>query len=172
TELGLLEHAMRRFCALKLTDTQRRVVAQLEARRASDDILSPIEVADRRDAVDDWLAARGLDGVDARPLAETGIVEADLEALAEAVPEALETVLTHISIGRNVRQLTDEIGTAAARIHALVDAVKGFTYVNQQTVPQPVAIGRGLSDTITVLGSKARAKSVEVELQVADDLPT
>jgi len=64
-----------------------------------------------------------------------------------------------------------EIETAATRIHTLVAAVKGFTYVNQQATLMPIAIGQGLSDTITVLRSKARTKSVEVELRVPDRLP-
>jgi signal transduction histidine kinase len=49
--------------------------------------------------------------------------------------------------------------------------VKGFTYVNQQMTPQPVAIGRGLADTVTVLRPKAKSKSVTVSLQVADPMP-
>jgi signal transduction histidine kinase len=34
-----------------------------------------------------------------------------------------------------------------------------------------VAIGKGLADTLTVLGAKARGKSVTVSLRVPDDLP-
>jgi signal transduction histidine kinase len=80
-------------------------------------------------------------------------------------------VLGHVVAGLTVRQIAAEIDAAASRIHALVTAVKGFTYVNQQATLQPIAIGRGLSDTITVLKSKAKEKSVEVRLQVPDDLP-
>src|SRR6185436_3201941 len=72
---------------------------------------------------------------------------------------------------QNIRRLAAEIHTAASRIHTLVAAVKGFTYVNQQATPQPVAIDRGLSDTVTVLRSKAKEQSVDVELQVAPNLP-
>ena len=43
--------------------------------------------------------------------------------------------------------------------------------MNQQSTLQPVAIGRGLSDTVTVLRSKARAKSVAVDVVVPADLP-
>ena len=80
-------------------------------------------------------------------------------------------MLEHVTTGQSVRQLAEEIETAAERIHSLVAAVKGFTYVNQQATPQPVSIGRGLADTVTVLRSKAKAKSVNVSVQVADHLP-
>ena len=43
--------------------------------------------------------------------------------------------------------------------------------MNQQATRQPLAIARGLSDTITVLGTKAKSNSVTVDLQVAPDLP-
>ncbi len=127
---------------------------------------APIELADRQDALDDWLDAHDVDGVDAEPLARSGLVPADLDALAAAVGvERVGVVLAHESAQRAVRQLATEIDTAASRIHSLVAAVKGFTYVNQQATLMPIAIGQGLSDTITVLRSKARTKSVDVELQ-------
>ena len=81
-------------------------------------------------------------------------------------------VLLHEATLQAVRQLASEIDTAATRIHSLVAAVKGFTYVNQQATPLPIAIGQGLADTITVLRSKARLKSVEIDLRVPDQLPT
>jgi signal transduction histidine kinase len=80
-------------------------------------------------------------------------------------------VLAQLSASLSVRQLVTEIDTASSRIHTLVAAVKGFTYVNQQATLQPIAIGRGLADTITVLRSKARSQQVEIDLRVPDDLP-
>ena len=43
--------------------------------------------------------------------------------------------------------------------------------MDQSNVPAPVAIGQGLEDTVAVLRSKARAKSVTVNIQVEADLP-
>jgi signal transduction histidine kinase len=71
-----------------------------------------------------------------------------------------------------VQQLAAEIATSATRIHSLVQAVKGFTYLNQQATLQPIAIGQGIVDTVTVLRSKAKEKSVEVKARIPDDLPT
>jgi signal transduction histidine kinase len=85
--------------------------------------------------------------------------------------DKMAPVLSHIATGQNVRRLVSEISMAAERIHALVDAVKGFTHMDQETMLKPIEIGRGLSDTITVMASKARSKNVDVTLEVAPDLP-
>jgi signal transduction histidine kinase len=68
-------------------------------------------------------------------------------------------------------QLASEIEAAASRIHNLVAAVKGFTYMDQATMPKPVDVGQGLSDTLAVLNAKARGKQVGVSLAVETDLP-
>ena len=68
-------------------------------------------------------------------------------------------------------RLASEIETAASRIHNLVAAVKGFTYMDQSTMPKPVDVRQGLADTLAVLNAKARGKSVGVSLDVAADLP-
>ena len=70
-----------------------------------------------------------------------------------------------------MRTLSREIETAATRIHDLVGAVKGFTYMDHAPTPEPVDIRRGITDTLTMLGAKTRAKSVEVSVEFADDLP-
>ncbi len=111
-------------------------------------------------------------GLDPAPLAEAGLAPADLDRLSNAVGVGnVAPVLGQLSASLSVRQLVTEIDTAASRIHTLVAAVKGFTYVNQQATLQPIAIGRGLEDTITVLRSKARSQQVEIDLRVPDDLP-
>jgi signal transduction histidine kinase len=43
--------------------------------------------------------------------------------------------------------------------------------MDRHGVPEPVDVARGLSDTLAMLDSKARAKSVIVRLETAPDLP-
>jgi signal transduction histidine kinase len=50
-------------------------------------------------------------------------------------------------------------------------AVKGFTHMGQAMVAERVDPGRGLSDTVTVLNSKVREKSVTVAMDLKADLP-
>lgn len=172
-QLSALDEATKRFCALNLSDAQCAHIEALRNERTSAPVaLASLALADREDALANWCVAHGVTGVDAEPLAESGFDDADLDALSAWVgADKVGGVLAHMSTGLSVRRLAAEIDTAASRIHTLVAAVKGFTYVNQQATLQPIAIGRGLSDTVTVLRSKAKFTSVAVELQVAANLP-
>ena len=51
------------------------------------------------------------------------------------------------------------------RISGLVAAIKGFTHMDQATVAEPVDLASGLGNTVAVLKSKARAKSVAVTVE-------
>jgi signal transduction histidine kinase len=172
-ELSILEEATKRFCALKLSDHQCTAIAAFGARLPAAPLaLPPLERADRQDAIEGWLDEHDVVGVNVAPLAESGFGRSDLDELSASVGvDKVGTVLAQLAAAKSVSRLAADVHTAASRIHTLVAAVKGFTYVNQQATLQPIAIGRGLSDTITVLRSKARMKSVEVDLVVPDNLP-
>jgi signal transduction histidine kinase len=57
------------------------------------------------------------------------------------------------------------------RISGLVAAIKGFTHMDQAVVAGPVDLEQGLSNTIAVLGAKARARSATVVMQAEPGLP-
>ena len=57
------------------------------------------------------------------------------------------------------------------RISGLVAAIKGFTHMDQATVAEPVDLIQGLSNTVAVLRSKARAKSAAVVVEAEPGLP-
>ena len=176
TQIAVLDDATQRFCALGLSDGQTRRIATLRDERSGTPVaLAPLELADRLDELDDWLATHlgsAASRVDVPVLARTGFTVSDLDAVRALVAgHQLADVLAHESALQSARQLASEIDTAATRIHTLVAAVKGFTYVNQQGTLMPVAVAQGLTDTVTVLRSKASGKAVEVEVQVPDGLP-
>ncbi|HSD48660.1 MAG TPA: HAMP domain-containing sensor histidine kinase, partial [Actinomycetota bacterium] len=50
-------------------------------------------------------------------------------------------------------------------------AVKGFTHMDQATIAEPVDLAPSLGNTVAVLKSKARAKSVSVSVKLEPDLP-
>ena len=161
--------------ALRLSSEQLAMIATLRSRchepgaRSS---LTTLERADREDAIAGWLARHGLRGVTAEELVETALTVESLDDLARTLgDDALAFALKSIGAGHQTRVLASEVEIAASRIHSLVAAVKGFTYMDQTRIPQPVAVGKGLADTLAVLGAKARSKSVAVTIQVADDLP-
>jgi signal transduction histidine kinase len=133
---------------------------------------SPLERADHEEAIANWLDGHGTDPAAAEPLADTGVSLDALDALAAAVdPQTLDAALRWIAAGCAVRRLALEIETSATRIHDLVAAVKGFTYMDRHAAPAEVDVGQGLRDTVAVLASKARGKSVGITIDVDPDLP-
>jgi signal transduction histidine kinase len=169
------ERATRALGASRLTDLQ---LAALDSVRASClatralGVLSPIQEAERENAISGWLADHGLSEAIAGPLAETAVTLEALDGIAEAVHgPALDAVLRWAAAGCSVRAIAAELQDAAMRISGLVLAIKGFTHMDQATVAEPVDLTSSLGNTVTVLKSKARTRSVAVAVQVEPGLP-
>ena len=169
--LSDVEEATRQLAAAKLSDAQ---IAAIEAARAASTGLvswSTVQRADREDEISAWLSDHDLNDESAAALADTCLAISTLDKLAENVSgTALEATLQWISAAAAVRTLTSEIGTASSRIHELVAAVKGFSYMDHAPTPEPVDIRRGIMDTFTMLGAKARSKSIKISTTFADNL--
>ena len=135
-------------------------------------VLLPLEQEDREDSIARWLRAHQADEAVAEQLADTDLTFDMLDELARSMQgPALNTGLRWIAATCATRRLTLEIQKAASRICELVSAVKGFTQMDRASVPEAVDLGRGLSNTLAVLGSKAKGKSVGVSLNIEKDLP-
>ena len=169
------ERAARALGAARLTDSQLAIVDGVRESCAATSewgVWSPIEQAEREEAMADWLADRGLDTAMAEALADTAVTFEGLDRLAGAVDgPALDAALRWAAAGCTVRGLASEIQDAAMRISGLVMAIKGFTHMDQATVAEPVDLVQGLSNTVAVLKSKAQAKSVAVAVRVEPGLP-
>ena len=168
------EAAARTLGALGLTDVQLVGLDAVHGTCLAAPVRtwSPLERADREDALATWIAAHGTDPNLAASLAETAVSVDALERLAGVVPAgALGVALRWIASDCAIRGLTQEIERGAARVFDLISAVKGFTQMDRTPVAQPVDIGRGLRDTIIVMRSKAASKSVSLTAEVDPDLP-
>ena len=169
------ETASRALGAAGLSETQLAAVDRVREMCLATTVkvvLSPVEQADREDAIAGWLKDHGADVAAAQSLAESAITLEGLDRLAQVIHgETLDAALRWVAAGCATRKLASEIEAAASRIYGLVAAVKGFTYMDEATVPKPVDIGQGLADTLAVLTSKARAKSAGVTVEVEADLP-
>jgi signal transduction histidine kinase len=154
--------------ALALVDQVRSVCGSRPATR----VLSPLERADREEALADWLLDHEADDAVAASLAETDVTTAVLDQLAAAVSgEQLRVALRWVAAGCTVRGLARDIERAAARVHELVSAVKGFTYMDRASSPEPVDLAKGLGDTLAVMAAKARTKSASLTVDLPRDLP-
>ena len=161
--------------AMQLSAEQLVLIREVRAQwsdRAARAALSPLERAEREEAVSEWLVRKGLGGDVNESLAETAVTVESLERLARSLgEEGLGFALRSIGATCRARMLAGEVEAAASRIHSLVAAIKGFTYMDQSNVPAPVELGKSLADTLAVLGGKARRKAVTVTLHVPEDLP-
>lgn len=153
-------------------------LAALEKLRASSlaagaqPVLSPLEQEDREDSLTRWLRKHGAKEALADGLAETDVTTGMLDELALTMQgPVLDAALRWVAADCATRRLASEIQQAAIRITDLVRAVKGFTQMDRAAVPEPVDLETGLANTLAVLGSKAKTKSVSVSLNLERNLP-
>jgi signal transduction histidine kinase len=152
---------------LEAIDAVRRTCTQAAQGRTS------LEVADREDEFSEWLEAHHIDPLPASTLAVSNIGVDALRHLASVLTtEALHAAILWVASDTAVRQAATHITVATKRIHDLVGAMKGFTFMDRDGVPEAVDIARGLANTVAVLESKSRAKSLTVRIETATDLPT
>ncbi len=171
-----VENASRALGALRLSDAQLKALDRARelclAAGGATFGTSPLAQADREDAITDWLERRNANVTSAYSLAGSSVTIDALDELAEQLDgEALETALRWLVAGCTSYQLAREIEMAASRIYTLVAAVKGFTYMDQATMPKPVDVAKGLTDTLAVLNAKARGRNVAVTVEVEPELP-
>jgi signal transduction histidine kinase len=171
--LDQAERAARALAAVRLTDAQLEAVdAVREVCTSPAGARSALEAADREDDIASWLARHGIDSLGAEALAACDVRLDNLEQLARTIPaDGLDAAVRWVASGIAVRFVAHEIESATGRVHDLVDAVKGFTFMDRESVPDDVDIARGLTDTVAVLDNKSRAMSVDVRLETADQLP-
>jgi signal transduction histidine kinase len=169
------EAAARRLGAAGLSAAQLDAVDRVqgacvaERRRV---VRSPVEQADREDAVVAWLEQHGADTRAAESLADSAVTIETLDGLAAVLHgPPLDVALRWVAAGCATRALAAQIESAAVRVHGIVAAVKGFTYMDESAAPMSVDVGVGLADTLTMLQNKAKHRSAGVSLDVQADLP-
>jgi signal transduction histidine kinase len=169
------EAAFRALGALRMTDAELEAFAGLRTQclaHPQETGRSPFEQAEREEALGEWLERHGVERAAGEHLAETEVTLAALDAAAAALGgEKLAAALAALAAACETRRLTADVERAASRVHELVAAVKGFTYMDQSEAPQPVDLARGIADTLTVMRSKAKTKSVRLSSVVEPGLP-
>ena len=161
--------------ASKLTDPQLAAIESLRGTCAGarePGVLSPLQQAEREDRIADWLAEHDIDTAIAGSLAETSLtVEALDRCAAEVSGPSLAAALRWTAASCSLRRVASEILEAATRITKLVGEVKGFTRMDQASVPEPVDLRTSIGNTVAVLAGKARSKSAAVTVDLPANLP-
>ena len=173
--LNEAERSARALGAAGLDTTHQAAVEALRQcclSSGSQGVLSPLEQAKREDRLTDWLVDHGVDEAVAVALAETNVTVEALDKLAATVDaESLNVIVQWAASGCSVHQIASEIRGAAMRISGLVTAVKGFTHMDQPTVPEAVDLRSSIGNTVTILNAKARDKSAAIAVSIPKDLP-
>jgi signal transduction histidine kinase len=169
-----LEDAARALGALHLSEEQLAVVGRSRqaCTSALPSALTPIERADREEAITDWLETHGVDPVAAGVLVDTALTLDDLSSLATGLQgEALSATLRWMAAHCSARALATDVERAAGRMHNLVAAMKRYTFMDRTDAPAAVDLSIGLRDSVALLLHKARKKSVGVNITLESGLP-
>jgi signal transduction histidine kinase len=135
--------------------------------------LDPIERSDREQELAATLARRGVDdpfGI-ASALTEAGLDETWIGRVAEGVgDDCLGAGLRFVGACAGTRVLLAELEEATTRIAELVEAVRGYSYLDQAPC-QSVDIHAGLENTLALLGHALRDKRIDIVRDLDPDLP-
>lgn len=156
-----LERLAVRLGGLGLDDAQwarlRDMSAQILAAAAGGSGLSPLERADREEAVAAWLSAQGIDeGWALAPaLAAAGMER--LEAVVSELPAAArQDALAWVSQSVGAHELVETIAVSTTSISELVGAVKSYSSMDRAR-EQEVDVHEGLESTLRILAHKLKA---------------
>ena len=115
-------------------------------------------LADREDAVTDWLADHLVadDWLIAPPLAAAGLDVGWLDRAANVLGDALEPGLAWLASSLSATTLLTEVKEATGRISDLVGAVKSYSQLDRASL-QETDVTEGLESTLKVLGHRMPA---------------
>jgi signal transduction histidine kinase len=135
-------------------------------------VLGSLERSDRTEKLSAWLKELQV----TRPwelapvFVDAGVDTARLADVAACFsPESVEAVFTRLAAALTIESLIDGIGSSAAQISDLVNAVKGYSFVDQAPA-QEVDIQSGLDDTVSILAHRLH-RGITVIREYDESLP-
>ncbi len=166
SSLGRLAEASVSAAQLAALDALRR---EIEPQSPS---LEPLAVADREDALSDWLGRHGVerDWLIAPPLAVAGLDIAWCErasVLLDGGP--LEAGLEWVANSLSMATLLSEVKESTRRISDLVAAVRSYSQLDRASMQQ-IDLTEGLESTLVMLAHKLRG-GVTVVRDYGSDVP-
>ena len=171
-----LQEAHRRLGPLDLSPGQEEKLLALD-RRAAERAKKPLRIdtltrSDRESDLEAWLDNQGFDNAweVAPTLGSLGYEVSELEPMAgQFTPDQLPAVVDWLKDTYEVYSLLDEISQGAGRISELVQALKGYSYLDQAPI-QAVDIHEGLDSTLVILRSKLTPE-ITVHRDYCENLP-
>jgi signal transduction histidine kinase len=134
--------------------------------------VEPLAVADREDALIDWLDARDVDQSwrIAPPLALAGVNTTWCEQVAELLDSAsLGTGLEWVASTLSTTTLLSEIKESTGRVSDLVSTMRSYSQLDRAPL-QDIDVTEGIESTLVILGEKLH-DGITVVRDYADDMP-
>ena len=134
--------------------------------------VDPLALADREEAISDWLEARGVVNAwrIAPPLAAAGVdVDWCVGVATILSPDTLEPGLDWVAGTLSTRSLLSEVKDSTARISGLVDAVKSYSQLDRASL-QVIDVTEGIDSSLVMLSHKL-GEDVTVVRDYAADAP-
>ncbi|RUT09528.1 sensor histidine kinase [Dulcicalothrix desertica PCC 7102] len=134
--------------------------------------LDPLDQSDKEDAVTDWLEDHDIKNSwkMAPTFVNTAIDTDKLDNLADQIPQdKLEIVLHWLEAKLAQTCLLNQIEQSTARISEIVQAVKGYSYMDQAPL-QEIDVHQGIENTLIIFGHKLK-KGIAVKREYDLTLP-
>jgi len=166
SSLGRLAGASISPTQVAALDTLRREIGPQSA------TMLPLAVADREDALSDWLVRHGVerDWLIAPPLAAAGLDIAWCERAAVLLDGGpLEAGLEWVASSLSMATLLSEVKESTRRIADLVAAVRSYSQLDRASIQQ-MDITEGLESTLVMLAHKLQ-DGVTVVRDYGNDVP-
>jgi signal transduction histidine kinase len=176
TSISHLQQSHLRLGELSLTESQLGLLLSLDE-RARERATKPADMdslarSDREGELEAWLSDQGIeDAWEAAPsLADLGYGPEALHSLVTSfTPVQFPAIIGWLNDTYTIYSLLDEIGQGAGRISELVQALKGYTYLDQAPI-QMVDVHEGLDSTLVILRSKLKP-GITVKRDYAAGMP-
>ena len=142
---------------------------EIDVRAASSD---PVMIADREEALLDWLEANDVDGGwrIAPTFAAAGVDVGWCERAAEVLDaDTLSPGFEWVASTLSTTALLSEVKEAMARVSALVSSVKSYSQLDRASL-QVIDVTEGIDSTLVMLAHKLRG-GITVERDYAADVP-
>lgn len=150
SSLGRLAGASISAAQVVALDALRREIEPQSA------VTEPLAVADREDALSDWLGRHGVerDWLIAPPLAAAGVDIAWCERASQLLGDgALEAGLEWVADSLSMATLLSEVKESTRRVSELVGAVRSYSQLDRASM-QRTDLTEGLESTLVMLGHR------------------
>jgi len=175
TALNNLDKAWRALSIAGLSEDQLKKIEEIRTTciaKPGSHKMSPIQIADRQEDINDWLLGHNLDADMTAELSDTAVTIEILNTLAALVSgETLNLVINWMVASCSPYTLATEMEQAATQIYKLVNTVKKFTYMDNLTQKELIDLEPGIRDTAGVLASRVKAKDASIAFDIAKNLP-